>query len=632
MASKRTHFHEAAKKLANKDIVSYEEIVSTDLKYIPTEKDFEIKNLQEDPIIIDWLKHLKASTKKGYLRSLADYCQTYNQTHRQLLKEALLDDSKAIMTRVYVQKFLRYNEILTTVKYSVELSNEEIIERPYLKSSIRSRLYGIISFYANFGIDIPKASIKKITYTDENISNHNHKAPEKELIEHALSSNISLLKKSLILAQTSSGLSSIDLCSITVQQYENSKIKVPRLITDAEGKETRVYLEIAMLILKRQKTEDKNDEFVTFFSPEACQVIDKYLKWRNTPPSKLSHSDRKNAYEKRRYDIDIKNGMDPYLFCLSKMSVFDPKNRKEIDRKLNTDYVKRIYRSIRDASGLTIDEPLEWSEIRSHKMRKYFINNLENKTSNRKWVKFMAGHKTTDVEHAYYEPQQKELIDFYITECLPILQFRETEGIKLVGEDVKLLKELKESDKRKTEAINNLTSEIEVEKLRHSSEMNELSYGIDKRIDEAVNQKIEGLLKTISGIENRLEESKARVEKRNPHLEVNVPSTDKILKYYKDNNNLLDNVRELIEVNHKDDETDNIIPSEEELARSTILINTDWDEEEVDNNLSYDELMKMSNYVRTNGLIEEEMKSLKKELLERDTYEKDTSNSTEDED
>ncbi|MEZ5334164.1 MAG: hypothetical protein R2741_02450 [Methanolobus sp.] len=47
----------------------------------------------------------------------------------------------------------------------------------------------------------------------------------------------------------------------------------------------------------------------------------------------------------------------------------------------------------------------------------------------------MAGHKSGAVENAYYKPHQKALMKFYVNECLPLIQFKETEAIRLVDED-----------------------------------------------------------------------------------------------------------------------------------------------------------------------------------------------------
>lgn len=113
------------------------------------------------------------------------------------------------------------------------------------------------------------------------------------------------------------------------------------------------------------------------------------------------------------------------------MIEFDERNEKH--RQITVkgyNYVLKT-RAINQGYGT---KEFQWQHIRSHNLRKFFGNTLENSdVSDKKLVCHMMGHKAGTVQKAYYRPWQIRLQKFYVEECLPLIQFKETEAIKLVS-------------------------------------------------------------------------------------------------------------------------------------------------------------------------------------------------------
>jgi hypothetical protein len=84
-----------------------------------------------------------------------------------------------------------------------------------------------------------------------------------EHIKVLLNASKTLKMKAMILAQLSSGLTSIDMLNLKVKDFENSLIEC----IDAQG----VKRKVCMLNLVRQKTDKK---YTTFFSEEAVLAIE----------------------------------------------------------------------------------------------------------------------------------------------------------------------------------------------------------------------------------------------------------------------------------------------------------------------------------------------------------------------
>jgi hypothetical protein len=347
--------------------------------------------------------------------------------------------------RKYIQRINIFNDLISDIEYGAPLEDGTIKRSEYSNNTKIVKLAAVKSFYAKFGIDIPKKAL------DQHIANSplpkNEEIPTKEEIKYALDKSKTELMKCLILGQTSSGMAGVDLLNVSIGQYLDGKITVKKAVKDKDNNEKLVDVELCRMVIQRQKNQWRGGhKFIAFFSPECCQQIDRYLESRNkTPrPSHRNKTTVKKAYQKRRYDIDIENGKSEYnipLFVPTKISDKFLKDRDESIRKLSTDTMQNMYRDLANACGKS-NKQYEFGLIRSQNMREYCSYTLENETNRPLFVRHIMGHKSGTVENAYYKKHEKALTDFYIEECLPLLQFTETEAIKLVTDKVLRLEKL----------------------------------------------------------------------------------------------------------------------------------------------------------------------------------------------
>lgn len=447
----------------------FEEILSTDMDYVPDyDTDLSHVSIIKDSAVGHWFKKLSDNSQNVYGRALEQYCLYWRMTPKQLLNEAINSTEKIPDMRQHIIKLNSFCDFIESEGYEQIMSDGTEVHQKYAPKTVLVKIAPIKSFYEKFGIEIPKKSVT-VSETPETLR-ENGKITKKSDIEKVLENDkVSSLMKCIILGQTSSGLLPVDILQLTIGQYEKGKTTIQKSITDKDGNEKLVDVTLCKLVVRRQKNKNRNGhEFVTFFSPETCSKIDTYLQQRNTSPvldgelkdfdidSYLKQEKRNNstynkyiAYLKQRYDIDSDNGKsedDLLLFINQTVDNEFLKNRDEKYRKISSGGIQKMYYAACEDSGMLAPKH-QRNKITGQKMRSFFSDTLINKTSKPNLVKHMMGHKAGAVENAYYRPHQEKLQSFYVGECLPLLQFIETESIRLLDKDFLRLQSIEAENK-----------------------------------------------------------------------------------------------------------------------------------------------------------------------------------------
>ncbi|WP_292466696.1 hypothetical protein [Methanolobus sp.] len=430
---------------------------TTDTDYKPEDDELTREALHQNYVVGYFLSRLNSdNTRSRYLNEVVQYCYECKMLPEQLIREAFDDDSENILEMNHIVKIENYLEYIREAGYPVSYSDGTEGIKHYSSTTLKTILSGLRKFYREFGIETPNNYFKLLP-NEKSDDGENDWTPNKKIIRDIVDSSSGVLK-AIILAQSSSGLAGIDLFNITIVQYENGKQKIKTKVDEEYVEETICMLEIKT----REKNKNKNtDPFYTFFSIEACKEIDTYLKSRNTKPT-TSNETTLLAYEKQRYDIDLENGKsldDIYLFVKSEIKQIFLDERDERHRQITVAGYNYLLKTKAKNCGYTTKE-FQWEDIRSHNLRKYFGNLLENSKniSDKKLVYHMMGHKMGTVKKAYYKAKKERLIKFYADECLPIIQFRDTETIQIIDSN-----DLKQQEKDRI-AMLILNHELALEK------------------------------------------------------------------------------------------------------------------------------------------------------------------------
>jgi integrase len=440
----------------------FEKILNTDMDFVPDPEDendttLDRDVLKENYVLQDFFKNKPKNTINIQFEAIVQFCLTHKITPEQLIKEALTDENNVANLKanlpvsrmqLSVARIEAYYDALINVGYDITDKHENVIEhREFAPNTIISKISAIKSFYEHFGIIFPKKIIKNLP-NRESLTKHEYIYTRDEMID--ILEYTDYLEKAVILAQTSSGISGIDLRNLSIYDYENSKKTIKRTVINDDGTEKEIDVTICMLFLLREKTKKSNKKFITFFSPEAVEAIDKYLIYRNTPSPRQHEGNHSYvAYQKRRYDIDIvdeDSTKNISLFVNTVIPAKFLKDRNEKYRKMSQDGMMHMYKKLAAKTG-QLKKEYEWNDLRSHKMRAYFGSTLMNNTDTPNYVKYMMGHKVTAMEDAYFIPWQIKLIDFYFDKCLPLLQF--TVNIIITYQDSEMTKIRKEMDNLK---------------------------------------------------------------------------------------------------------------------------------------------------------------------------------------
>ncbi len=342
-------------------------------------------------------KDLEDSTLKTYLICLRKYCTIIGLSPNELIEEADLEEENGIK--------LRDRKInLNLFKFKKQLQKNGISE-----GTISLHLFAIKSFYDALDIQIPKFKTPKGDISLE--KNFGKLISKKEL--NILVNVAPPREKALIYLMALSGMAQAEARKLTIKKFLDSAGEVINKelnsISDLFAVENELSKEMITLQVVRKKV---NYRYITFIPPEATYQIILYLK------------ERMYGRNKR---IKI-NKCDSALFVKN--------NGEPIDR----DVIVTNFRRIGLQAGFK-KENGAYSFWRAHSLRKYFISTIMNKIGDKVMADFLAGHKISNVDRAYWYMDPKDLKKRYL-KALPYLSIDQVKVKDIKSDDFKRIEEL----------------------------------------------------------------------------------------------------------------------------------------------------------------------------------------------
>ncbi|MDP1552379.1 MAG: site-specific integrase [Methanobacteriaceae archaeon] len=342
-------------------------------------------------------KDLEDSTLKTYLACLRKYCKIIGLSPNELVEEADLEEENGIK--------LRDRKInLNLFKFKKQLKENGISE-----STMSLHLFAIKSFYDALDIQIPKFKTPKGDISLE--KNYGKLISKKEL--NTLVNTAPPREKALIYLMALSGMAQAEARKLTIKKFLDSAGEVInkelKSIHDLFEAENELSNEIITLHVIRKKV---NYRYITFIPPEATYQIILYLKERMYGRNKRIRIDKCDSA------LFVKNNGEP------------------IDR----DVIVTNFRRIGLQAGFKKEDGA-YSFWRAHSLRKYFISTIMNKIGDKVMADFLAGHKISNVDRAYWYMDPKDLKNRYL-KALPYLSIDQVKVKDIKSDDFKRIEEL----------------------------------------------------------------------------------------------------------------------------------------------------------------------------------------------
>ncbi|MDX9694000.1 MAG: site-specific integrase [Methanothermobacter sp.] len=374
---------------------------------------------------------LERSTFKTYLQCLKKYCEVTGMTPAELITEAEEEEESGIRMRNR-----RINLHLLKFRKALE-------EEGKAPSTIKLYYYAIRSFYDAMDITLPK-----IRHPSGDIcleQNYGKLITREEL--RTLVSMAAPRERALIYLMALSGMAQAEARRLTIRKFLDAAGdaigRELKTVEDLFNAEDDLKNEIITLDIVRKKV---NYRYMTFIPPEATKEIINYLK-------------------ERMYGRNEKIRIKDY-----ERALFVKINGDDIDRDIIVTNLRRIGLE----AGFKKKEGA-YSFWRAHALRKYFISTIINKIGDKVLADFLAGHKISDVDRAYWYMDPEDLKRRYMR-ALPYLSIDGVEVRTIEDSDYRRLREVEN-------IYNQMKDEIQkAEKLIHlfksSPELREL---IDKK-------------------------------------------------------------------------------------------------------------------------------------------------------
>jgi site-specific recombinase XerD len=300
-------------------------------------------------------KHdISESTMTGYINSLQRYVEYTGLSLTELIAEAEKEEKKNTPKekRQVGQRLRGFRKHLKTLDLA--------------PATIKRALAATKSFYVNgFSIDLP--TLGKDRYLAGKIKPENKGIPSKENIIKVLDI-ADMREKAIILGITSSGLSTKDFVNLRVKDFR-------------EGYDEETG--ITTLDLRRAKTAQ---DFVTFFSAEATESINEYLRWRERDKPKTAHPDILNGWEKHL----IHSGED-YLIAKKYIPSAYLETLNEELRRESESGLQTVFRQLSNRAGIARSKGT-WNMFRAHKLRSWFYSQLLNNSCPQDLAEVFMGH------------------------------------------------------------------------------------------------------------------------------------------------------------------------------------------------------------------------------------------------
>lgn len=353
---------------------------------------------EDEEVIERWFltNNLSEGTQENYRIALREFSELIGKNPKELYEEADAEEESRI--RAINSKAYRY-----MLKYK-----KHIVENVRAPGTRKGKLSAMKSFYKALGITLPEI---KMDSGDIGLEENEGKALCKEDVQK-LANAASPRERALIYLMALSGMGQQEARDLTVQKYLDAAGSAIRKELDNVDElfkfESEVLQEILTLHITRKKVRYK---YITFIPPEASREIINYLKER-----------RHGRNEK----IRIKNSNEP-IFA------------NKYGGPLSSDSIVTNFRLIGKKAGFKRDKDV-YSFWRSHAMRKYFISTIINKRGEKIIADFMAGHKISNQDRAYWQANPEDLKNHYM-KALPYLSIDEA---KVKDYETKEYQELKE--------------------------------------------------------------------------------------------------------------------------------------------------------------------------------------------
>ena len=340
---------------------------------------------------------LEKSTFKTYLQCLKKYCEVTGMTPVELITEAEAEEESGIRMRNR-----RINLHLLKFRKALEDENKA-------PSTINLYYYAIRSFYDAMDIELPRIRRPSGDICLE--QNYGRLITRKEL--RALVSMAPPREKALIYLMALSGMAQAEARRLTIRKFLDAAGdaigRELKTVEDLFEAEDELREEIITLDIVRKKV---NYRYMTFIPPEATREIINYLK-------------------ERMYGRNEKIRVRDY-----ERALFVKRNGEDIDR----DIIVTNFRRIGLEAGFKKRDGA-YSFWRAHALRKYFISTIINKIGDKILADFLAGHKISDVDRAYWYMDPEDLKRRYM-KALPYLSIDGVEVRTIEDRDYRRLREV----------------------------------------------------------------------------------------------------------------------------------------------------------------------------------------------
>ncbi|MBI5458944.1 tyrosine-type recombinase/integrase [Methanobacterium sp.] len=376
---------------------------------------------EDDEIIENWFlrRNIAKGTQKSYSIAFKDYCDLIGKTPSELFEEADLEEERGV--RPIKSKVYHY-----LLKYK-----KHLIESGKSKKTVKLYFSTVRSFYMSFDITLPDIKLDSGDIGLEKNEGRLLKRADIRKLVNAASSR----ERALIYLMALSGMGQQEARDLTIKKYldvASSAIGKPLDdVNDLFKFEDEILKEILTLHITRQKTRYSH---ITFIPPEASREIIHYLK------------ERCNG---RNEKVRVDNNSD-YIFA--------SKNGGQLSR----DSIVTNFRRIGELAGFKRDKN-SYSFWRSHALRKYFISTFINKKGEKVIADFMAGHKISDMDRAYWKANPEDLKKMY-ADALPTLSLDKANVRDYETEEFREIKEknkdLNEKLKMQNEEMAQLKDQI----------------------------------------------------------------------------------------------------------------------------------------------------------------------------
>lgn len=317
-------------------------------------------------------RNLADNTMQVYHRSVKYYETLTQHTIEELLEIADTEETNNIRwkntkTRQWI------------LEYRDRLYNE------YNVSTAQLYLTAILTIYRHFEITIPPLPYYSTKHSRRTPPINYNDLPDRQLLQECLQISTPLTR-AIILFMSSSGISRIDLLSLTIDdyleatsEYHDHQESVKYAIKDMRDTDI-----VPTFHLKRQKT---GQDYFTFCSHEAVKSINAYLLTR----TEILHRNRP-------------------LF------------------KINPRYINMIFERLNGHFGL--GKVGNYNRLRPHMLRKFHASQLAEAGMSTEHINLLQGRKVQGVAHESYIRIKPETLREEYIEALPYLVVEEVNKFK----------------------------------------------------------------------------------------------------------------------------------------------------------------------------------------------------------